>query len=140
MIKTTRWSPDTCKCVMEYEWDDTVAEDQRQHAFTRVVSKCDYHSGMGEDQEHYDHVVHENNAKNRVHAEILKNQRLTRVRKNERNEDVTELAEGVEFQWHFTGKDRDRELIVQVKGAQLTEQEKQKLKDIKENRKVVRII
>ncbi len=36
-IRTTRWSPDTCGCVVEYSWDDTVAADQRAHTTTRVT-------------------------------------------------------------------------------------------------------
>ncbi len=36
-IRTTRWSPDTCGCVVEYSWDDTVAADQRAHTTTRVA-------------------------------------------------------------------------------------------------------
>lgn len=30
-IQTTRWSPDTCNCVILYQWDDALPDDQRVH-------------------------------------------------------------------------------------------------------------
>jgi hypothetical protein len=31
MKKLTRWSPDTCKCEIDYAWDTDDHEDHRRH-------------------------------------------------------------------------------------------------------------
>lgn len=45
-IRTTKWRPDTCGCELEYEWDDSVAEEQRTHTCTRIVRFGEEHSGL----------------------------------------------------------------------------------------------
>ncbi len=40
MIRTTRWSPATCACVIEYTWDDAVSEDKRTHTVSNVLNRC----------------------------------------------------------------------------------------------------
>lgn len=35
-FRTTRWEPDTCDCVVEYDWDDAVSQDTRVHLFRGV--------------------------------------------------------------------------------------------------------
>lgn len=42
-MKTTRWRPDSCKCVLEYSWDDSVPEAEREHLPTTVVEACERH-------------------------------------------------------------------------------------------------
>lgn len=66
MIRTTRWSPDTCGCVLEYAWDDTLPADERVHTFTVLVAKCPDHIALLADQETYDQVLSENTRKNHV--------------------------------------------------------------------------
>jgi len=43
VINTTRWSPDTCSCEVEYSWDTDQPESERQHNFARVVRACEAH-------------------------------------------------------------------------------------------------
>jgi hypothetical protein len=41
MLQTTTWHPDTCGCVISYQWDDAVPAEQRKHTFASVdSSKC----------------------------------------------------------------------------------------------------
>jgi len=39
----TRWSPDTCRCVIEYAWDDSVDPSTRVHSLENVITICDAH-------------------------------------------------------------------------------------------------
>jgi hypothetical protein len=38
-LTTTRWSPDTCKCVIDFEWDkdfyDTILDENQRKNYTR---------------------------------------------------------------------------------------------------------
>ncbi len=46
MIKTTRWKPDTCSCVIDYEWDDSISVDSREHTFKRFIKQCSIHQEL----------------------------------------------------------------------------------------------
>ncbi len=46
MIKTTTWGPDTCGCVVEYEWRADVPAELREHRLTLVVRTCPEHPGL----------------------------------------------------------------------------------------------
>lgn len=69
MINTTRWSPDTCDCVLEYSWDTEVSEDQRVHTPTNVVRKCEEHKTKTNQEVHIQ-VKNENIGKNVTLQEI----------------------------------------------------------------------
>ncbi len=43
----TRWRPDTCGCVIEYEWDDAEAEEARQHV-PKKIDACPDHPASGD--------------------------------------------------------------------------------------------
>lgn len=63
MIKTTRWSPDTCECVVEYEWDTEQLVTSRSHTGKNVVTACPRHSAPTPDA-HFNVVVNDNKLKN----------------------------------------------------------------------------
>jgi len=65
MKQVTRWSPDSCGCVLEYEWDDAVPATARTHTFKTVVKKCSSHSALT-DKDIYNQVLSENTRKNKV--------------------------------------------------------------------------
>ena len=67
MKQTTRWSPDTCGCVLEYEWDDAQDENVRSHSFLAVIAKCPAHESLS-GVALYNQVLNENQRKNRVFA------------------------------------------------------------------------
>ena len=68
MLKVTRWSPDTCRCVLEYEWDDAEDENTRENTLKAVIQKCSYHS-FAADEDVYREVLLENSIKNIAFAE-----------------------------------------------------------------------
>ena len=63
MERITRWGPDTCGCILEYEWDDTQDETTRTHTFKRAIQLCDYHKALPAN-EAYNAVTSENTRKN----------------------------------------------------------------------------
>lgn len=65
MLRVTRWSPDTCGCILEYEWDDTKSEDERTHSFKKAVQLCEHHQALSGSQA-YDGVCSENTRKNQA--------------------------------------------------------------------------
>jgi hypothetical protein len=59
----TIWHPDTCGCVLEYEWDDSkTPASYSQHG---VVRKCTEHTTVP-DNELFKIVLDENQRKNNV--------------------------------------------------------------------------
>lgn len=48
----TQWEPDTCGCVLRYEWDDTQSPEERLHVAVEHIHTCDAHAHMGTD--HHD--------------------------------------------------------------------------------------
>lgn len=71
-IQTTRWRPDTCKCIMEYQWDDTVPQDQRTHSVSKIVEACPIHTGQPDKETHYNIVKDENQSKNKAVGLLVK--------------------------------------------------------------------
>ncbi|MBA7608869.1 hypothetical protein ES703_16053 [subsurface metagenome] len=65
MLQVTRWSPDTCGCILEYEWDDTLDENARTHSFKKAVKLCEHHKALIADKA-YDEVLSENTRKNQA--------------------------------------------------------------------------
>lgn len=101
-IRTTRWSPDTCACVMEYDWDDTQSEDTRVHSFARIVSRCPVHTEIPADEDSFNVVVGENKRKN-------DGWRFGTIRRPVLTE--------AEYTWRFTGTGANRQLFIRCIGA-----------------------
>lgn len=124
MKQTTTWKPDTCGCVLEYEWDDQLPQNERIHSFKTLIGQCPDHLGLT-DSKVYEHVLAENQTKNKVLGEALKN--ITKLKTIKVNEDGTEteiLDPKISYEWSFTGKDDQRVLVVNFKGVNLTTNEK----------------
>lgn len=66
MIKVTRWRPDTCKCCIDFEWDDALPEDLRLHTVHEVINRCPAHAGIADGAKLYWVVLDENQRKNNV--------------------------------------------------------------------------
>ena len=62
-VKTTCWSPDTCDCRIEYNWDDEVAAHLRVHTIGKVDIKCAVHQAVA-DNDLLDTLLNENRRKN----------------------------------------------------------------------------
>lgn len=69
MIHTNRHRPDTCGCILEYQWDDTVPEALRVHVPTAVVA-CPAHASEPTVAAIHTKVNDENRKKNRCSNEM----------------------------------------------------------------------
>jgi hypothetical protein len=128
MMHTTLWSPDTCGCSIRYSWDTETSEDERVHTFHSVEQRCDAHSGLANDKIHYQHILGENQTKNKVHGAIM--DVIPRLKKQQVQPDGTTadvLDPVVQFNWSFKGKDHRRELHVSFAGVTLSKAEVNKL-------------
>ena len=63
MIKTTQWSPDTCECKLEYEWDTEDTKPNKTFTGRNVINACSRHAG-GSPNSVFGKVLADNNAKN----------------------------------------------------------------------------
>lgn len=64
MVKrVTKWSPDTCGCVIHFAWDDSTSQEDRVHTFEAYEVKCAEHGHL-DGQELMDAVTAKNQAKN----------------------------------------------------------------------------
>lgn len=66
MLQKTLWSPDTCGCQIEYEWDDSVSQEDRTHSVSNIVKACSIHNHHAEKENHYADVLNENTSKNKA--------------------------------------------------------------------------
>lgn len=65
-IQITRWSPDTCDCIVEYSWDDNTSEDTRIHTIANVVNRCVAHQALVNKNTHFNTLMEENPRKNKI--------------------------------------------------------------------------
>src|SRR4029453_16453003 len=73
VINTTRWSPDTCDCVIEYSWDSEQAEGTRTHTLSNYVNVCPEHQVLADNTARWNAVFEENPRKNIAYQLILDN-------------------------------------------------------------------
>lgn len=66
MIRSTIWKPDTCKCVVEYNWDDSVELTPETTTVKNAIHKCEYHNHILDNELWLDTLFAENQNKNRV--------------------------------------------------------------------------
>jgi len=112
MIRETTWSPDTCQCILSYSWDDTEAEDVRQHTFSKGIKLCSEHERLKlSGKSLYTAVVSENTRKNGT---------LERLRL------AAQLSEGADVpcKWSF---DAERVLELDLQQIALTSAKKSTL-------------
>lgn len=103
MKHITRWSPDTCGCVIEYEWDDT--EEPRVHRVKNIIRQCPLHKTLEIPEDVFDAIVNDNRTKNIV---------VTRVA-----ELISAKAEDIAFSF-----DDKRQLHLQLDSGKTSELEK----------------
>ena len=70
MKQITRWRPDTCKCVIDFRWDDQMKERERIHSLDKVIEKCETHIHLS-DVELFSELFEENQNKNKVVSKII---------------------------------------------------------------------
>jgi len=125
VINTTRYSPDTCDCVIEYTWDSTQSESTRVHTLSNYVHKCTAHSGLATDTDRWNTVFEENPRKNQALQNILDNSPTTALY------DIVsgnrQLKANIGFNFSFSGIAPNRVLTVSFTGITLTTNQKNTL-------------
>lgn len=119
-MKITRWGPDTCECILDYEWDADLPLESRTFTIVGVFKTCDAHSGLATIQQKFNQVKDENGRKNKVYGLI--EQYLPSAFETVVNPDgttYTVLAGGREFSWSF---DVNRNILINL--VNFTAQEK----------------
>jgi hypothetical protein len=124
-IKTTRWSPDTCTCVIEYRWDDTQPESSRTHTLDNYVSKCPAHTILADDTTRYNTVLEENPRKNNALRHILDNSPSTGLYDTVNG--IRELKSNIRFDFTWSGTAPNRVLNITFTGITLTTNQKNTL-------------
>lgn len=128
---TTRWSPDTCSCVIEYEWDDLDPPETRTHTLFNYVNRCTAHTILPNDSDRYLSVKEENTRKNIAHQGILDNgpNGLFDIVDGNRV-----LKNNIAISWSWGGIAPDRVLTISYSGITLTQQQKNAIQTFLNNR------
>lgn len=93
MKNITTWRPDTCGCVLQYEWDTEVPAEERTHTM-HSISKCPAHAHLP-DHEAFMEATEENKHKNILKDEIMNhNPHLRETVVNEQGEEVVQYKKG----------------------------------------------
>jgi hypothetical protein len=121
-IKTTRWRPDTCDCIVEYTWDDSLPLDQVTHTLDTVTRKCTYHENIPSDSEVWNCVKEENPRKNIAHQLLLDNSPSTVFDLDTDGNRI--FKKGISVNWTWTGTAPNRLLTIVVTGIVLTTNQK----------------
>lgn len=130
MIKTTRWSPDTCGCVIDYQWDDAVPEDARVHTAVATPTACAAHRALGGVGPIFIQADKENRSKNQARAISIET--LAKLRKTNPDGSI-DLADAATYQWSWAGTGLARALTISFAGVALTNAEKTQLRTALQN-------
>lgn len=120
-LRTTRWSPDTCDCIIDQSWDDSLPQDQIVTTLSNIVNKCSFHSILATNTGVWDSVMDENPRKNNTLQHILDNgpntlydlQGTSRI-----------LKQTVNYNFSWSGTAPNRILTVSFTGVTLTNTQK----------------
>lgn len=117
----TRWRPDTCNCVLEYEWDNEDNPVNIQYTNKKIIEVCEYHSGV----EDFDYILNENKEKNKTFEYILNNfPNLVDEKEDEHGNISRNLKKGLEFEYSYNGKGNLRKLEINLDKLGMTSSEK----------------
>ncbi len=130
MIHTNEWKPDTCKCSIQYTWDDSVPVDQRVHTPTQILKECPEHSGLGDVTPFYNAILSENTRKNLTVNHLITFDELAREVLKDGNP-VREFISKIN--WFFTGSDDNRILNIDLSSTSLTTQKKTQIQKFADN-------
>jgi hypothetical protein len=116
VTKTTRWSPDTCGCSVEFTWDTDDPAENRTHSFKRVVISCPAHEGLPTGQAMYDSVSEENPRKNKIlDAFVQATDDIGESYTDDNGQPARKLKDNLDFEYVFTGTAPDRIIEVEFK-------------------------
>lgn len=134
MLKVTRWSPDTCSCILEYSWDDTQNESVRTHNLDNIVQKCPAHQNLPDNPSVYNTVLDENPRKNLSLDEILQNAPSTAWYDIDADSGARVFKNGITINWTWSGTAPNRTLTLTFSGITLTTQQRNTLQTRLNNR------
>lgn len=123
-MNTTRWSPDTCNCIIDYEWDDSLPNDLITMTPVNIVNVCSDHQKLPPNitlVDFYNVLMEENPRKNASFQHILDNgpSSLYDIVNNTRV-----LKKDVSFVFNWSGTAPNRTLNITVQGVSLTTNQK----------------
>jgi len=130
-IKVTQWSPDTCGCVFEYEWDDVASEDTRVHTFKQVVKECVSHSHLqgNSKRDMYDSSLEENRRKNGTIQELLEKAAAEFAETDPVANGAITLKKNINVTWTWSGTAPNRVMTLNITGITLTNQRKTQIQN-----------
>jgi hypothetical protein len=120
-LHTTRWSPDTCDCVLEYEWDDSLPQNQIVISYKNTVSQCVNHQELNGNnkKDTYDSVNEENKRKNGTITELVSKMQSDFGETDPQTGAIT-LKKGINVSWTWSGTAPNRIMTLTVTGITLT--------------------
>lgn len=118
-LKTNIWKPDTCNCIVEYEFDDSLSIDQVTHTIKNSISKCSIHTDEPTLQDHWNALRNENPKKNRAWRLLLNNAPPEMIKTNDEGE--IEFKRNIIITWMWSGTRPNRVLTINLKGYTLTQ-------------------
>lgn len=115
-ILTTRWRPDTCKCVVVYGRDDSLPAATAPITLVNIENKCPIHSSLS-DQNTFNTLFEENPRKNNTLAECLEQApAITDITA----EGSKALKDGLTYNFTWSGTAPNRVLNISFSGVTLT--------------------
>lgn len=120
-IITTRWSPDHCSCIVEYQWDNTTSENTRVHTYAQHINICVDHASLGQNVTAYNAMLDENQRKNKVYQGIIDS---LPSQLSSTGAAGGSLKSGIIYNVSYTGTAPNRVLNVSYTGITLTTAQK----------------
>src|ERR1041384_5092005 len=110
---TNIWSPDTCDCSIEFEFDDAVSANERVHIGKRIIKRCPAHQPehFTDCHDHYNSVLSENQRKNILLGKLIEaHPEISKTLDN----GAKVLREDIDYVHSFTGVGKNRVLDVNL--------------------------
>lgn len=124
------WSPDTCGCVLHYEWEDETPDIlvpidafKDVSGNDRTTQRCADHSEIASHHEVHQHVTMENQTKNFFLKHVLEDHTRFADVTEESGGTIHSLKKGMKYDYSFIGKGKERTLKVKLHGVTLTPEE-----------------
>jgi len=125
-----RWSPDTCKCKFEYQWDKDLPTIVIE--WTKNLNTCPTHTNLT-GVNLYDVVLGENQRKNitidRINTEVP-NLRETYTDPETGEPNLVRYKWNHGINWSFSGSDDTRLLEMTIRGLTISNQERTRINNI----------